>query len=426
MKIALKKISIALFLFIGISAASAQKILTLEEAKQMALEKNSQIRIAQKNVDAAKAARIGAKASMFPGIGASVTGFYFGKPIDAILPGYGASASLGINEGIYNGGKVKLGMAAAQKEVDMREEQKVLSTAEVLLNIEKAYWLIASLNEKLSLATKYEALLQAFIADLDNSFKAGVLYKNDVLRVQVQLNSAELNLLKIKDNLAVAKLSLAQMIGSNDGDNFSINDSVKGNYSLVDDNTADAVNNRPEINLLKKTLEQLDIQTELFRSDYRPSIGVSANGVAAAGKKGINLSDHNSNFLGTYYGLLSINIPIWDGGATKQRIKAQMFKVSAQQMQLEETKQLISIEIRQAYLQLNESARRISLSNTSLGQAEENLRLSNDRFKAGTIISKDVLEAQNIWEQVNSDLIDAKVQYKIDEVVLRKAMGVLK
>jgi len=129
--------------------------------------------------------------------------------------------------------------------------------------------------------------------------------------------------------------------------------------------------------------------------------------------------------LGTYYGLVSANIPIFDWGARKQKVKEQAYKIAAQQTQLEETKQLISLEVQQAWLQLNQSAKRIELSGASLEQAEENLRLSNDRFKAGTIVGKDLLEAQTIWEVANSNVIDAKVEYRINEAILKKALGAL-
>jgi outer membrane protein TolC len=94
-----------------------------------------------------------------------------------------------------------------------------------------------------------------------------------------------------------------------------------------------------------------------------------------------------------------------------------------QQHLLQETKEKISLEVQQAYLQLNESAKRVELSGASLEQAEENLRLSNDRLKAGTITGQDVLEAQTIWQQAFSNIIDAKTAYRINEAGLYKALG---
>lgn len=64
--------------------------------------------------------------------------------------------------------------------------------------------------------------------------------------------------------------------------------------------------------------------------------------------------------------------------------------LTQEQHQLQETKRNISLEVKQAYLQLNESAKRVELSGASLEQTEENLRLRNDGLKAGTITDQDV------------------------------------
>ena len=84
---------------------------------------------------------------------------------------------------------------------------------------------------------------------------------------------------------------------------------------------------------------------------------------------------------------------------------------------------MIYLEAQNAYLQINKSDRRINISNASFQQAEENLRLSNDRFKAGTVTGQDVLEAQTLWQQALSSVIDAKVEYKVSEAAYKKAIG---
>jgi outer membrane protein TolC len=118
-----------------------------------------------------------------------------------------------------------------------------------------------------------------------------------------------------------------------------------------------------------------------------------------------------------------LSFPIFDWGKNASKVKEQTFKIASQQQQLDETIELMNLEVQNAYLQLNQSVKRINLSRLSLEQADENLRLANDRYKAGTVVGKDVLEAQAIWQQAYSNLIDAKVEYKIDDANLRKALG---
>ena len=407
---------------------SAQQVLTLEQCRQLALATNNNLKISQENIEGAKAQKAQADVAGKPILDGTVLGFYLGKPLSGILPRYAVSPGVGITQPVYAGGKIKLGKEAASKEIEIKEVEKIQTASEVLLKTEKAYWQVVSVNERIKLAEQYKKQLDTLFTDLNNQFTAGLTYKNDVLRVKVQQNDNELSLIRARDALVLSKLNLAQLIGRADNIDFIIADSAIGSFNLVqmDDALQHIITKRPEIMLLQKFLEAEKIQEKMLRADFKPTIGISANGVSAFGKQGVNPTKRSTNAMVSYYGLLNVSIPIFEWGAKKQKIKQQQYRIAAQQFQLKEIKELISLEIQQAYIQLNESAKRIELSGTSMEQAEENLRLSNDRFKAGTITGKDVLEAQTIWQQAYSNIIDAKVEYKVNEANLKKALGEMK
>jgi outer membrane protein TolC len=400
----------------------AQNLLTLEDARQMALQQNKKIKQAQYNIEAAKAVEVGAHATNKPVIDGSVAAFHVGKPLNLVLPGVGVSPSLTVTQPIYAGGKIKLGQAAAAKGVEIYESQKQLTQSEVLLNVDKAYWQIVSVNEKIKLANRFKNLLESLDKELSNAFNAGMIYKNDLLRVQVQRNETELNISKATDGLVMAKLKLAQIVGLKSSENFMVSDSVSGMFqAMLADSLGQAADHRIELQILKKALEAEELQKKMLLADFKPTVALLAGGFAGVGKK-MNI-ETGGNTMASYFGLLSVNIPIWDWGLKASKVKEQSFKIGARQLELEETKELLSLEVQQAYLQLNQAARKIDLSGASLAQAEENLRLSNDRFKAGTITGQDVLEAQTLWQQANSNIIDAKIEYRISEAVYRKAVG---
>ncbi|HJT75153.1 MAG TPA: TolC family protein [Chitinophaga sp.] len=403
-------------------------VLTLAECRRLALEQNKKMKAAQYRIDASKAALKAANANAYPSIDASLLGIYLGKPIggafDGMIPDAVASGTVTASQAIYAGGKIRTGKEAAGKGVEIQEEQKLLTASEVLLNVEKAYWQIVQVNEKIILANKYRDMLQALQQDLQNSFDAGMIYKNDLLRVEVNLNEAKLNIIKAQDGLVMAKLNLAQIIGNANNTTFELADSVTGNFSEVQAGSlAEAAEKRPEIRLLKKSVEAEELQRKLLKADRLPTIGLSASGLATAGK-GANFTN-GKDFLGSWYGLASISVPIFDWGKRNAKVREQSFKIAAQQQQLDETKEMIGLEVQQAYLLLNQSVKNIELSQLSLQQADENLKLANDRFKAGTITGKDVQEAQAIWQQAYSGVIDAKVAYKVNEAAYKKAMGSL-
>lgn len=417
----LYKLSFGIAVVLLSGSAMAQQ-LTLEQARQLALENNKKIKQAQHSIDAAKSVQEGANTSDKPVIDGSIAAFHVGKPLNTLLPGFGVSPSLTVTQPIYAGGKIKLGKAAAAKGVEIYEEQKAMTETEVLLNVDKAYWQIVSIQEKISLAQKFGIMLDSLNRDLTNLFDAGMIYKNDLLRVQVQRNETELNLSKAKDGLVLSKLNLAQLIGKPGDASFAIQDSVRGNFDAIrHDSLVNAIDQRVEIRLLTKALEVEELQRKLLKADFKPTIGVLAGGFMGVGKH-MNIST-GGNVMASYFGMLSVNIPIWDWGLKASKVKEQSFKIKVRQEELEETKEFLSLEVQNAYLQLNQSARKIALSGASLAQAEENLRLSDDRFKAGTVTGQDVLEAQTLWQQANSTIIDAKIEYKISEATYRKAIG---
>ncbi|NML41109.1 TolC family protein [Chitinophaga sp. G-6-1-13] len=403
-------------------------VLTVADCQQMAITQNKKIKAAQYQIDAANAAVQSANANAYPSIDGSVMGVYLGKPIggalNGMIPEYVGSASVSVTQPVYAGGKIQLGKAAAAKGVSIQQEQKALSTADVLFNVNKAYWQVVQVKEKIVLAQKYQEMLQGLQRELKNAYDAGLIYKNDLLRVEVNQNEASLQLHQAHDGLVMAKLALAQVTGMAGQTDFNVADSVSGDFpEQAAQDLASAAENRPEIRLLNRVLEVEQLQRKMLKADFLPTFGVSAAGMGAAGKK-VNISN-GKDLMASWYGIASISVPIFDWGKKAGKVKEQTLKIAARQQELDNTKELLGLEVQQAYLALNQSVKKIRTSRLSLEQAAENLKLANDRLKAGTITGKDVLEAQTIWQQAYSSTIDSKVEYRIQEAAYRKATGTL-
>jgi outer membrane protein TolC len=73
---------------------------------------------------------------------------------------------------------------------------------------------------------------------------------------------------------------------------------------------------------------------------------------------------------------------------------------------------------------VSESAKRIEMAQENLKKATENLRVATDAFDSGMLKATDVLEAQALWQDAYSTLIDARMEARLNEVFLRKATGV--
>lgn len=404
-----------------VSVVTAQQVLRLEDCVRMATSNNNNIHIAEENIEAAKEVKLQRDAAGKPTLDGSVMGFYFGRPLNSLLPEYLVSPGLSAGQDIYSGGRNKLSRAAAAKNVEIEQTRKVLTTSDVIFNTTRAYWQLVANSEQVRLAQQSIKQLTTLYNDLNNQFQAGIIYKNDVLRAKVQLTESELALRRAQDALIIADDNLKQLMG--------INDSA---YTILVD-TAIVITDTPEtllgsstednitISILQKSVESAQIEKQLLMAASRPSVRLGANGIMSAGKQGVNPSN-NSNFLATYYGMLNVNVPIFDWGARKRRVHEQEHRIMAQSLQLKERTEQIGLEKKQAYLQFNQTLQRIKLSQLSLQQADENLKLSKDRLQAGIITGRDVLEAETIWLQAYNTLIEAKVECKVAEANIKRLL----
>ena len=395
-----------LLVFASFQQAIAQdRLLSIEEAKSMALSNNKKIKKADKTIEASKAKKASVYASNKPFVEASAMGVHVGDPLNTLLPEFFANASLGVTQVIYAGGKINTAKKMSATAVDLYTSQKELTDSEVLLEVETTYW----------------QLITELLKDLTNSYNAGIIYKNDVLRVQVQLNQAELDLTKANDGLKLLKLKMAQLTGMSNID-FFVKDTIGNDVVLLEEvSPSMAIVNRPEVKMLKSAIEIEELQSKVLEADRKPTIGLNVSGVYANGKQ-VNFTD-GSDDLTSYYGLLNVNIPIFDWGSRKQKVKEQDFKIEAQKLELEETEELVALQIQNAYLELQQSIQKVDISTESLQQADENLRLNQDRFDAGTVTGKDVLEAQVLWQKAHSDVSDAKANHRISKANYKKVIG---
>jgi outer membrane protein len=408
--------------------AYAQEKYSLEDCRRIALESNNKIKASDYEIEASRALHKSASANALPKLEGSVVAAHLGSPLggafNGMIPEQFANGSVTLSQPIYAGGKIRYGKQTAAKGIEIQEERKNIATADLLADVDKAYWQVVQVNEKIVLAQLFKEMLIVLRNDLKNNFDAGLIYKNDLLRVEVTLNEAELNLTKANDGLVMAKLNLAQIMGNAGVTDFTLSDSVTGNFTELPSLSDAPADSRPEIRMLTKSIEVEELQRKIMKADQLPEFGVSLSGVAMSGQR-IN-PENGKDHMSTYYGLANLSFPIFEWGKKANKVKAQTFKIAAQQQRLEETHELINLEVQNAYLELNQSAKNVRLSLLSLDQANENLKLTNDRFKAGTNVGKDVQEAQVLWEEAYSSLIDAKIEYKVNEVLYKKSIGELK
>jgi multidrug efflux pump subunit AcrB/outer membrane protein TolC len=435
-------------ILLSVAATNAQaQTLSLDSCKRLAIQNNKKIIEAGYEVKSSEEVRKNAYTNYFPQISASAMAMkssdylikgeipemnlpvYDGNPANlasstqfAYFPAtpvnalhYINMASVSVSVPIYAGGQIRNGNKLASLGEEVSRRQQAMTTTEVLVKTDQLYWNVVALSEKLKTLDSYSELLAALNKDVSNFTKAGLTQRNDLLKVQLKQNELQSNRLKLLNGITLTKRALCQHIGILYDSTLVFSDKPINEGILPEQIQAEnAVANRDEYKLLNKATEAEELQLKMTRGELMPQLAVT--GMASA------VDVMNTN-LTHKLALVNLSIPIsnWWGGSHK--IKQQQVKVEKAKNKLNETSELLALQIEQARNELQEGMDQIKLAEKAIAQAKENLKVTDDNYHSGNIGVSDLLEAQALFQQTNENLINSRCTYKIAESKYMQAIG---
>jgi outer membrane protein TolC len=215
-------------------------------------------------------------------------------------------------------------------------------------------------------------------------------------------------------------MALNRIIGIEITTDIVTDDSITVDITSIEniDYVQTALATRPEIKINENLVTASDLNIGLTRSPYLPTIGVGAFG--RYGTPGVNLSNE-PNFNFQAFGYLSM--PLIYFGKKGKEVEASRIRSQIASLQLDKTHDLITLEVSQARYALEQSVKKVELTQNSVQQADENLDLVNDRYTEGLSPIIDVLNAQIFWESAYMDFVNAKKEFKVNYSVYQKALG---
>ncbi|MGV8056714.1 MAG: TolC family protein [Smithellaceae bacterium] len=390
--------------------AMAMQTLSLEESKNLALQNNNKIKNSKLEVDAAQQRKKAAFTKYFPTVSAGGTMFQVDKNlIDLMGIGMLKSGTMGMVSAIqpvFAGGRIVAGNKLAALGEDVTNYQSRLSQNEVLLKTEEQYWLVASLSEKLSTIQKYEELLNSLLRQTEDAYNAGLILKNDLLKVKLKQSEVSLNKSKAENGKKLATMAFCQYIGIPYDSALVFKDSLQVTdppQTYYVDNGA-ALKNRIEYKLLQALIRAEELQTKMKIGEYLPQVGV---GVAALYMKIDEGTDRTNNMI---FGTLSVPLSGW--WEASHTLSERRVKENIVQNNFKDNSELLLLQIEKAWQDLTDSYKQVLLNEEAKTQAEENLKMNQVSYDNGLSNLTDLLEAQAMLQQTNDHLTDAKANYR--------------
>ncbi|MFI3322281.1 MAG: TolC family protein [Rikenellaceae bacterium] len=318
------------------------------------------------------------------------------------------NAGLMVTQPIYMGGKVKTATELAFVGVDVANIEHKRTFREVMVEADEAFYTYLKVEEMLKAANSYKKVVDEFHRQVENLLKRGMCTKNELMKVKVRVNEAELMQLKTVNGVSLARMNLCYALGFPlSSSNINVVDTF--DFQKVVDSNLD-VSARPEFELLEKSVEAKELEVKLAKSDFRPSVSAIANYGYLGGMK-LN----NQTLLGSasFSGGVMVSIPIFHWGEGRRKISAAQREVAIAQNSQSDLVQKMTLELLQSINNYNEAQLEVDLMQRSLEQAQENLRQSGKQYEVGMETMSDYLEAQALWQKAMSDLIEAKSNQRL-------------
>lgn len=424
-----------------IVSARAETILTLEESIEIALKQNQGLAVAREKVKEAETGMAEARARFWPQFSTRATYTRLDVapyiPLGKLpLPGVGGGGPAKIEIGdddnyalvlsaqqpLYTGGKLRNGYRAAEEGVSAEDFRLRQAEAELVLQVEQAYFGLLKVRQIEQVAQQAVAQMEAHVRDVENLYQAGMAAQHDLLKARVQLSNVQVMQLQATNGVQLARVVLCNLLG------LPLDTEVvpatrleegPGGEVPLSEAIQQGLAKRPELAALEHAAKAAEWGVEIARGQRWPDILLVGN---------YNLKrpnrENEPEFYRSWDATLAVQWAVFDGGlrtAQVDRARAQLAQLRRTAAQVRDG---IVLEITQAYLKLTEAQKRTAATAANVAQAEENFRVTNEKFSQGLATSTDLLDAQTMLTQAKVDYATALADYQIDRAALGKAMGV--
>jgi outer membrane protein TolC len=294
----------------------------------------------------------------------------------------------------------------------------------LVVTVVQSYYGVAAAEKKLDVAQKAADEGDRFLKLTNDLEHGGEVAHSDVIKAELQANDRRRQLREAKLGLLNARLDLAILIFPNFDDNYELVDDLHAPVTLASPAEIEArgARDNPDIKAALDTVNAAGHGVSIARAGYLPTLNVDyfygidathfatrTNGVSNLGSSAI----------------ASLNIPVWNWGATQSKIKQAEFQRDQAQRELSLAQRKLLAELKSLYAEAQTAADELSSLQRSAELGAESLRLTTLRYKNGESTVLEVVDAQNSATLADAAYEDGAVRYRVALANLQTLTGEL-
>lgn len=410
--------------------------LSLKQCIEIAIKQQPQIRASVAQTEANKEILTQVRSAWYPWISAQggytreTNNYVFPPTLSRLFPSSQIpsesntsydyyTASIGFNWLLTNFGQRLYAIQAQQKAIESSQFNEQTTKSDVIFNVTQGYYALLAAQHLSEVANKVLEESKKHLEQAKGFFEVGRVSRIDVSTAETNCANAQVNMIIAKNNVELAMVNLLNAMGLKDTDtNISIIDTITTTTNEIDFQTAiqTAMENRSELKSLYSTLQSIKESERSVLASNLPSV---------VGTGGYNWAGYKTPMTWNWAIGVGVQVPIFSGFniyGKYEELKARQHNLEAQ---LDALKQGITLQVKQAFLNLKQTKDSIIASKKAMDSAQLNLELAEQRYATGAGSIIELTDAQTMFASTSAVYIQTIYQYNIAIAQLERAEGII-
>lgn len=440
--------AIPVLMLIGGPVMGQQKLtIPVEEAIRIGLENSRALHSSLMKVEAADARSSEANAARLPSLklgGAytrlsDVPSFEVTIPPNVFGPGLppqGVSFPLSqtvlntysmratIQQPLFTGMRMEKSVDLAENNARAADQDYIKDKQDLIYDVRSSYWGLYKANEFGKVIDETVKQMEAHLHDVQNFFAQGIVTKNEVLKVEVQLSNTRVLQIDARNNARLAMLALDNVLGIPLTTEIEISSNVEEVPEMSGDVSAlvgKALEARPEMKAMEFRIHAGEAAVGAARSSWFPQVYLVGNYYYARPNQ--RIVPTVDQFKDTWDVGVSVSMDLWNWGTTIHQTNQAEAQLAQARDAYEQLKDGVALDVTQSYLTLHQAGERVAVARSAVSQGEENYRITDEKFKSGLALNSDLLDAEVALMQAKWNYIQSMVDHELADARLRKAVG---
>lgn len=324
--------------------------------------------------------------------------------------------NLEVRQVLYAGGQVRAAIKIAKFTEDSSYYQLRDIIDQVISTTRTQFYNVLLTRALIKVQEESVQLLSDQLKDQQNRFEAGTVPRFNVLRAEVALANQQPELIKARNNYIIAQLELAKTLNLDPGPEGQTTFNCVGEFTVPErplglENAIQlALQRRAFLKVQRQQILIAKEQIQVQLAGYKPRLDANAGYEWRTRRLSDSLDDMVD---GWFYGITG-SWNIFDGLATYGAVKQARAALESARINYEDSVHQVELEVQRSYANLRAAREVIRSQQKNVEQAQEALRLANERFAAGAGTQLDVLDARTSLTQAQTTEVQARAAYNAE------------